>query len=246
MYLAEYDPATDEHVLLLEDLGATHEAGDLVTDVGADDVMLCLNELALLHAPHWNEPAPLPRERMRESREHFRSSLAESREFLSAIVGPRLLTRLDAFEGRLMPWAEQLNRGPLTLIHADLQPGNVLFPRRRGERPALVDWQGRRLGSPALDVGPSLVLTMGVEARRQSEHEIVAGYCALLRSKGVAYDETPAFADYRIGAAFWWSWAVTFTPRRHDWDEATRAVMPGLIRKAAIAALGALDPGDPA
>ncbi|MDA1004210.1 MAG: phosphotransferase [Chloroflexi bacterium] len=239
-YLAEYNAATDEHVLLLEDLGASHEAGNSARDVSPDDVALCLNELALLHAAHWREPDPLPAEAMTERRSFFRSSLAECREFLSEIVGPELLARLDAFDGWIMPWAERLNRGALSLIHADVHAGNVLFPTRRGERAVMVDWQGWRGGPPARDVGRALVLMMDVEVRRRSEREIVAEYCALLRRNGVAYDDELAFADYRIAAAYQWSWAVTFARRRDAWDEPTRAGMPGLIRRAAMAALDAL------
>ncbi|MEX2230036.1 MAG: phosphotransferase [Dehalococcoidia bacterium] len=239
-YVARYDAETDEHVLLLEDLAATHEPGDLIGDVGADSVALCLGELALFHAARGGEPAPLNAARRREGQRYFRDCLAKCRPFLSEIVGGELLARLEVFEGLLMPWATQLGTRPLTLIHADVHPGNVLFPMGGAGRAALVDWQGWREGPPARDVGRAVVLLMSVEDRRHSERDLVAQYCSVLRENGAECDEDEAFADYRIGAALQWNWAVTFACRREAWDDATRNAMPGLIRKAAIAALDAV------
>jgi hypothetical protein len=81
---------------------------------------------------------------------------------------------------------------------------------------------------------------LGAEERRRCERELVAGYCTVLRANGVSYDDEQAFIDYRIAGASQWNWAVTFARRRDAWDEATRAAMPGLIRRAADAALDAL------
>ena len=82
---------------------------------------------------------------------------------------------------------------------------------------------------------------LSVEERRRSERDLVAEYGAVLRANGVEYNENEAFVDYCIGAANQWVWAVTFASRRDAWDEVTSVAMPGLIRKAAMAALDTLD-----
>ena len=240
-YLAEYEPSTDEHVLLLEDLGSTHAPGDLIAGVSAGEAALCLRELALLHAAHWGAPRPLDAARVESNHGYFLQCLAECRAFLTYAVGAHTLEALNGFGDVLVPWASRLNARPLTVIHADAHPGNVLFPVGGDDRVVLVDWQGWREGPPARDVGRSLVLMLSVEERRRSERDLVAEYGAVLRANGVEYNENEAFVDYCIGAANQWIWAVTFASRRDAWDEVTSVAMPGLIRKAAMAALDTLD-----
>lgn len=240
-YLAQYDEATDEHVLLLEDLGPTHHAGDLLHGMRAEDAAAALHELALLHCAEWGVPAPTAPGAFDAARAFFLESLELARPYLDDIVGVEAVLALDAFADVLMPWALRLNARPQTVIHADTHPGNMMFPTESGDgRVALVDWQGWRTGPAMRDVGRCLVLMLDVEDRRRAERALIAGYCTVLRSHGAAYEEVQAFEDYRIGAANQWIWAVTFVRRREVWDDATREAMPGLIRRAASAALDLL------
>lgn len=240
-YLAQYDEATDEHVLLLEDLAPTHRAGDLLHGMRVEDAAAALRELALLHCADWGVGQVVAPATFEAAHAFFLECLAEARPFLAEVAGADTVVVLDAFADMLIPWGVRLNERPPTLLHADTHPANMMFPTGGGDdRVALVDWQGWRSGPAMRDVGRCLVLMLSAEDRRRAERDLVAGYCEVLRVNGVEYPEATAFADYRIGAANQWIWAVTFVRRREVWDDATREAMPGLIRRAAAAALDLL------
>lgn len=239
-YLAQHDEATDEHVLLIEDLGPTHRAGDLLHGMRVEDAAAALHELALLHCAEWSTPAPLDPDVAAGADRFFSECLAEHGAYLKTVVGVETMRALAPFEQALQSWRERSFAAPETLLHTDMHPGNVMFPLDAGERVVLVDWQGWRRGPAARDLGRCLVLMLNIEDRRRAERELVAGYCADLRAHGVEYDDARAFEDYRLSAGYQWVWAVTFARRREVWDDTTREAMPGLMRRAAAAALDLL------
>lgn len=59
----------------------------------------------------------------------------------------------DALEEELAALADRLSDAPPRLVHRDLQSQNVMVP---GDEPALIDFQGMRLGSPLYDLGALL------------------------------------------------------------------------------------------
>ena len=239
-YLAQHDEATDEHVLLIEDLGSTHRAGDLLHGMRVEDAAAVLRELALLHCVESSDPPPPDPPAREVTRRFFAECLAEHGAYLEGLVGSETMRALDPFGDALVLWVERSLARPQTLLHTDMHPGNIMFPREGGGRVALVDWQGWRTGPAARDIGRCLVLMLSIEDRRRAERQLVTGYCELLRANGVAYDEGQAFEDYRLSAGYQWVWAVTFARRREVWDDATREAMPGLARHAAAAALDLL------
>lgn len=239
-YLAQYDVATDDHVLLLEDCAPTHRAGELLEMRSVSDTAAALREIALLHCADWDVSPAASDASLDTALANFLDNRESARSFLDETVGIDTVRALDAFADGFVTRGVRLNAGPQTTLHADTHQANMMFPLDPADRVVLVDWQGWRTGAPARDLGRCLVLMLSTEDRRAAERELVAEYCAGLRANGVEYDETQALADYRIGAANQWIWAVNFTRRRAVWDEVTRAAMPSMIRRSAAAALDLL------
>jgi aminoglycoside/choline kinase family phosphotransferase len=186
-YIAQYDEATDEHVLLLDDLGPTHHAGDLLEGMRVSDAAAALYEVALLHCVEWSDPPPPDPAARERTRNFFGECLAECRGFLEEVAGSDTLRALDPFVDAFVSLLERSHAGPQALLHSDLHPGNMMFPTGVGDRVALVDWQGWRTGPAMRDVGRCLVLMLSVEERHRAERQLVAGYCAVLRAHGIEY-----------------------------------------------------------
>lgn len=238
-YLAEYDPTADEHVLLLKDLDSTHRAGrPLGISVAATQRVL--RELAHLHASRWNtierrKPPFSPDAALRFFDEH----LASGHAYLESAVGADTLYTLDRFRNCYLDWQDHLAEGPLSLVHTDTHPANVLVSRRAGERPVIIDWQWWRSGAPMRDVGRCLVRSLTAAQRRRHARSLLTSYLDALAAHGIEYPEVEAFAHYRLGEALEWSWAVTFTRQRAFWESSLREAMPELVRRAVAAAFEA-------
>ena len=130
---------------------------------------------------------------------------------------------------------EQATR-PLTLVHGDCHPHNVLLAPlseadgRSGEgdgelggpggyRLRLVDFEMVGLGSGAQELGQFLISHMDPSLRRTSERELVSTYhtelLANLRARGLesqakAYTLDACWAEYIAGGAGRWAWFVAY------------------------------------
>ena len=239
-YLAEYDPLTDEHVLLLQDLETTHRAGDpLGISVAATRGVL--RELAHLHAARWTTvERPEPPFSRDATLRFFDEHLAAGHAYLESAIGAEALRSLEPFRDHFLGWQDRLAEGPVALVHSDTHAANVLVARRRGERPVIIDWQGWRSGSPMRDVGRCLARNLTIAQRRRHATSLLSSYLDTLAGHSIDYPLDEAFEHYRLGAALEWTWAVTFTRQERYWEPPLRQAMPELIRRAATAAIEAL------
>ena len=102
---------------------------------------------------------------------------------LSAVIrhAPQLAPRLETVVCRYTSIAELLGRQPLTLVHNDLAPKNVLAHRAWSPaRICLVDWEMAGLGCGALDI---VHLKYGLDPT--AEHRMRTEYCAELVETGL-------------------------------------------------------------
>lgn len=72
------------------------------------------------------------------------------------------------------------NSGPATLIHGDVNRGNLLFPNDGGDRPILIDWQLSGQKVFPFDLSYFIVQRLTVEQRLEYEDELLKEYYELL------------------------------------------------------------------
>lgn len=180
-----------------------------VTAVGS-----VLSALAILHeapaasalVPHvsdWDYELELQRQGARlvacleEHRVALRAAGVEPRLALARRLGQRL----PALRRQLLRQAAL----PLTVIHGDVHPGNVMLlgraSRTPGEHnPVLIDWARARLGSPLEDVSSWLQSLGYWEPVARRRHDTLLGQ--YLRARGLRGHPSPELRDaYWVAAA---------------------------------------------
>ncbi|MEW2355735.1 phosphotransferase [Spirillospora sp. NPDC029432] len=198
---ADIDPETRHGVVITEDVvaqGATFldPASEYTPELAAES----LEQLALLHASTWGDPAlgaedwlasrlhyTLAARGVKEIRANFESDIgagvpAEVRDPERLVAAYRTLIGQAAAES---PWS---------VIHGDAHVGN-LYRDGRG-RPSFLDWQLVQRGPWYLDVGYHIASTLTVDDRRRNEHDLLRHYLDRLRAAGV---EAPSWDDAWLG-----------------------------------------------
>jgi len=209
---SRFDRRTGRFAIVLEDLGARGaEFVDTLTPLTVDQAAAALSTLATLHGqtagradlPRWlttnSGDALLPLVTALLGR--LGRSVAERDPTLVATGGPGLLRSYNR-------WARELDRNAFCVLHGDPHPGNIYL---LGDRVGLLDWQAVRRGNGLRDATYLMVLALETAARRSSERDLLAHYCAELAGYGgpqVSADE--AWAAYRQMAAYVYV-STTFT-----------------------------------
>ena len=231
-YFTEFDPATSEFVLMMEDL-APAEQGDQLKGCTLEQSRLALNEAANLHASHWaderiedlpwvtgtraagagnTDPATLAA--------LWQMFLARYGDRLSSdarLVGEKLTQNFAIYEAAV--------ESPKSLVHIDYRPDNMMFATPAGGKPLTVlDWQSLAFGCGVTDVAYFMAGALPREQRRAIERDFVREhYYERLRQRGVKdYAFETLWRDYRSRAfhlflvAFYASVLVTQTKRGDD------------------------------
>jgi hypothetical protein len=192
--------------LVLEDL-APAAPGDQLAGCTVEQVELAVLELVGLHAPLWGD-ADLA------AHECFAARSSLGPDLVAAGLGaavPGFLERYaPALDEAQIAFFERLATGganwfarrpaPVTLVHSDYRPDNLLFGTADGGPPvAVVDWQGLALGSGLSDVGFVIGNSLPVETRRTHELRLVREYHRALEVAGVELSWDRCWQDYRLG-----------------------------------------------
>jgi len=202
-YHAAADPASGRSIILLEDVPRTRGARfgnplELYVDRPMAETMM--QEMAVYHAAFWNSPRLDDDLRWAKPTLQFQVDLNATINFEKrTMVGfdrardvmPKALWhRRSELYPATMASLRLNSRTPMTLLHADVHPGNWLL---NGDgRMALFDWQNIQTGQWALDVSYALGAGLTVEDRRAWEKELLELYLDELRARGV---DAPSFPD---------------------------------------------------
>lgn len=230
-YAAEFDPATDDFILMMEDLSPA-EQGDQLRGCTLDQARLAVLEAANLHASHWDDPAidALPWVSGAKAAPPAASAapgaLAALWDGFCARYGDRVEADMRRVGAALVAGFDQYESGydgPKSLVHIDYRPDNMMFASPRGGRALTVlDWQSVSYGCGVTDVAYFLAGALPRDVRRAAERELLAEYHDRLAQLGVRYDLDRLWDDYRSRAfalflvAFYAAMLVTQTPRGDD------------------------------
>jgi len=210
---AAVDAETGHGLILMEDLieqGATFL--DPRTVYSPEETAASLDQLAALHASHWDDPA-LP------------ASFPPRLESLSGVFDAAALqAQLD--DGRVDGLPDEIRDGdrlrrsmralaavgrglPGCLVHGDVHTGNI-FLTSDGD-PGLIDWQVAQCGAWALDVAYHLGTVLDPIVRADSERALLDHYLERLASRGVTPpDREDAWWLYRAHLPYgYFLWGIT-------------------------------------
>jgi hypothetical protein len=248
-FYTEHDPATQDTVLLLEDVSTRGTMRDQIAGCTFEESIPALRTLARLHAEFWDDPslAEMPW-LLRLGDEPYPGAVAfaydtawpRAQEFFAAEITPEVKKFGDAYGPRVGALFAKVSEGPLVLSHADWRLDNLFFGT--DDEVIAVDWQ-------LIDrsVGPRDLAYFVTESLNvidpQQYREVFDFYIDELQSRGVDVDEAWAWDMYRYGTAVGFVYpiiaagALSIEDPRHI--ELTRAMV---VRS--IAALEALDAFD--
>lgn len=208
-WLAEWDGATGDTTLVLEDL-APAEPGDQLTGCTLEQARVAIVELAKLHAPRWDDPTLDELDWLGGQDPGDAERLPAFYAMCFPVFGPTYATHLT---GEQLYVAERLGEalpswvggatGPRTVTHNDFRVDNLLFASPAGGDPVVaVDWQTVAHGRGTTDLAYFLGGSVSVPLRREHEHDLVGEYRRALGAEGidVAFDEV--WEGYRRDAVW--------------------------------------------
>jgi hypothetical protein len=216
---AQWDAASNDWHLLLEDLTDSHTAPTAwplpPTETQCEQIM---DARARCHAAWWNDSRLGVSIGVPRDPEAIPRMLADLARHLAAIAmhlpseRRALYERLFAVAPGLLQ-ASYRDRRNLTLIHGDAHVWNCFMPRGGGDDVRLFDWDSWRLGVAATDLAYMMAIHWYPDRRRHLERRLLDRYHATLLASGVhGYDREALALDYR--------WAVLWQITTPLWQAA--------------------------
>lgn len=208
LYYAAVDEDRRRVVLLLEDVSGGLQ-GDLLRGGSVADVMLAIDAIARLHAQWWDRRPPGGFERLWRGPRPWQARYASQAErFLdsySDCVPAGFAELVRQLQPSLAAVADAFFARQRTLTHGDLHLDNLIFDRRRRDRPVvLLDWQTASVGVPVWDVALLVFDSLTVEVRRKAEDELFDRYVTQLARHGVRdYGLEELRRDCRLALLLW-------------------------------------------
>lgn len=212
-YDAQFDQAIPAYHVLMDDLSATHRNGWEREPV-LEDALAFAEAVAALHAPYWHAEQRTALGHVEDSAEQFERYLAHTivgleplLEHTQSDIDDKQRAILSTVFKRHPAAVRERIRNPhgLTLIHGDLNPGNILRPIA-GARPVFLidrqpfDWSLTTwLG--ANDLAYAIVHWWPTGLRQTWEEPVLRRYHAALIEHGIAdYPWEHLWNDYRLTA----------------------------------------------
>jgi len=210
----DFDPASGDFILLLEDLSACR-LGDQLAGASVEEVRLAVAELAKLHAAWWNSPrleglgwVPVANDPVNKAGlalypqawpvclERFGHALPEAMR--------RTGERLGACVGAIL---DRFMAAPRTICHGDYRLDNLFFG---GAAPlTVIDWQIAVRSVGTYDVGYFMSQSVDPNVRRAHELDILRMYHQMLVERGVqGYRFDDCLTDYRWTLLFCFCYPV--------------------------------------
>jgi hypothetical protein len=204
VYLADYDAASGDGILLFEDMAPAQQIAQM-DGCSLQQLEAVLTEAARLHQSHWNDAGLAQHEFLTYSQTE------ERRAFVSGLMSAVYPEWRARYEGRIdkdildmgAALVAQFDAyvtprdGPVVLAHGDMRLDNMLFSDADG-RPILLDWQTASCGPPMGDIAYCISTSLKqADMRAAHEKALVSAYHAQLGACVGAYDFDAAWADYR-------------------------------------------------
>lgn len=190
--------------LLMEDLSGSHDRPPRGLPPTPAQARLAIPAFGGLHAAWWNHPELRQTVDLRDA-DYIARRDDDARSAASSLLdrfGPYLDERIrhvvNSYANHAAALTSRALEGPVSAIHGDAHPWNVLTPRDETGPALLIDWEAWTVDSPAMDVASFIVLRFDTGLRRRLEADLLGGWHASLSAGGVdGYGRDDLFDDYR-------------------------------------------------
>jgi len=199
-YFAKCDAVGEFFLLLLEDF-PHHRAGDQIAGSDLQEATLGMQQLASLHGPFWNKPAPTQTASQQNtpSKEILVKGWPEMERWFSDYMSPEFRSMKNAYLESVEAFEAWNFTKPQTLRHGDFKADNLLFSTTNEVDPVVaLDWQAIAMGKATVDLAYFITHNMTVEHRKAYERELLEIYLNALQGYGVDYSMSELLTEYRI------------------------------------------------
>ena len=239
-FFSAFDPATEDFVMLLEDLGHLR-LGDQVAGCTLAEARSVLAAVAGLHASTWRT------NRFPGLRSHNNPAQRDGMIYAFEVGWPavnekfpELIPESSRVAGKKMPGAvgrllEEMCRDPVCLTHVDVRLDNIFYD---GDEVVFVDWQSVCTSAPEQDV--AYFITQSVTPAVRGQEDLVAYYHSELVRHGVDYDLARCRERYRLCSLYLLCFAVSIAGQLDPENERGQALGRVLLGNA-MSALDEMD-----
>ncbi len=207
LYLADYDAASGDGLLLLEDLAPAVQIAQM-DGCTIEQLTAALGQAAALHKSHWNDPQLMTHAWLTYSLDDERRAFI--RDLVPAIYPEWRARYEERIDSDILDMGADLvarfaayitpKEAPIVLAHGDLRLDNMLYSDAEG-RPVLLDWQTVSAAPPMGDIAYCISTSLADASLRAAHEEtLVAQYHAQLGDCVGGYGVEAAWADYRRAA----------------------------------------------
>ena len=239
-FYSAFDPATEDFVLLLEDLGHLRNS-DQVAGCNLAEARSILSAVAGLHASTW-QPTHI-KNLISHDNPAQRDGMIGGFQVGWPVVNaqfPDLIPKSAQIAGDKMPDAigrllSEMCQDPVCLSHGDVRLDNIFFD---GDEVMFVDWQSICTSAPEQDV--AYLITQSVPPAVRAQEDLLAFYHAELTRRGVDYDLAFCRERYRVSALYLLCFAVVIAGTFDLANERGRALGRTLLGNA-MSALDEMD-----
>ena len=242
IYAADID--SDQNFFLLMEDVSDYRMGDQVEGATLEETMVCVTELAKLHASFWDkidDTAWLPNMSNSENARNMalgaEAGWPQLMGFFGDFVPDSILRRKDDYLNSISLLQEGLDQAPRTLVHGDFRMDNMLFGQNPEHAPLLiVDFQGPLKGNGIQDFAYLLSHSTRTEVRREHEKAILQHYIDTLKEQGITdYSFDKAWEDYRLGVLYCWTVAVVIAGTMDPSNDRGFAWMSKMVERNGLA-----------
>lgn len=212
-----HDAASDDFLLLLEDLG-DRRIGDQLNGCSAEDAFVAVRQIATLHGEWWDSPGLEALDWMPAGD----SELNKGGMALYPFAWPLYLQRYgdglpddmrrigERLCGQIAGMLERTRDRPHTICHGDFRLDNLFFGARSDQPPiAAVDWQIALRSVGTYDIGYFISKSVPPALRREIELDLLRSYHDRLIELGVRnYSFADCIDDYRWTLLFCFCYPV--------------------------------------
>ena len=236
---AQFDPQTQDFVLLIEDLQG-YRIGDQVAGCSRKEALAVLDAIADLHSSLWNAPPPgmlshnnpMQRDGMIAG---FQAGWPVVTEHFGDLIPAKARPAGKKMPGRVAGLLEEMCQSPLCLAHADVRLDNIFFGK---DEVVLVDWQSVCASAPEQDL--AYFVTQSIPPEVRAAEDWPARYQAALAQRGVDYSLELCRQRYRVAALYLLCYAVIIAGTLDMGNERGQALARTLLGNS----LSALDEMD--
>jgi len=221
-FFAEYNPKSHEHLILLEDLGAT-AIGSTVQGVDSRFVGAYISSIAEFHAQWWEQPGLAELEKVFPPFGYtvgasYKELLADGLSLLAPFSNSSTTALALALEPRLQSLWDSQWQSPRTLIQWDAHASNTVRGGTGCDDLVMIDWQNCVVGNGICDIVRFCVLSMEVDERRRHEKGLVAEYVRGLEEHGVSVEYATCLGDYYKFMPLIFAQQLRFLAKIRSWD----------------------------